>query len=83
VIGDCHWDGSPWWVVLFLIVAAPLILSIVLSVLLLRLVASTCIYMAVWCWWSPRGRDILFAHSDNQSGNLISNLRFYPSSDHL
>jgi hypothetical protein len=55
----------PWWAIVLLIVTSPLILALVLSVLLLHLATSVCLHTAVWCWWLPRGRDILFVYSES------------------
>jgi hypothetical protein len=55
----------PWWAIALLIISFPLILALVLIVLLLRLATSVCLHAAVWCWWLPRGRQILFVYSES------------------
>jgi hypothetical protein len=65
-MGKSHDAGRvPWWGIILLIIASPLILALVLIVLLLHLAASVCLHMAVWCWWLPRGRYILFVYSES------------------
>ena len=42
-----------------------LLLPIIIPVFAGRLVVGLFIYIAVWCWWCPRGRYVLFVYSDS------------------
>jgi len=58
-------QGTVWWHGV-LIGALVLLLSPVLLVLLLiYVIYVAALYAAIWAWWLPRGRDVLFAYSDS------------------
>ncbi len=56
---------TPWWLVVIGIILAPLLLILLLVVLVLYVVSTICLHIVIWCWWCPRGRDILFVYSDS------------------
>lgn len=60
-----HTRKAPWWVIGLTIIASPLILLLVFLALSLRLAAAVCLHVAVWCWWLPRGRDVLLVYSES------------------
>ena len=71
----------PWWVLMLLVLASPLILAVVALLLAARLLAGALIHVAVWLWWWPRGRDVLFVYSDSPvwrdyiETNVLPNIR--------
>ena len=71
----------PWWVLMLLVLASPLILVVVMLAVAARLVAGALIHVAVWLWWWPRGRDVLFVYSDSPVWhdyieiNILPNIR--------
>ncbi len=56
------------WEVLIVIPLVPFLLALLATVLLLWFlswfVTRLCLHVAVWCWWNPRGRNVLFVYSD-------------------
>ena len=54
-----------WWPILAAVVLAPLLLIVLLTWVLAFAVATVCLHFAIWTWWCPRGRDVLFVYSDS------------------
>lgn len=52
---------STWASLLLVIVLLPFLLL----ALALRLLLGLLLHIAIWCCWCPRGRDVLFVHSDS------------------
>ena len=69
----------PWWVLALVILASPLILAVVVLLLAARLVAGALIHVAVWLWWWPQGRDVLFVYSDSPVWSDYINLNILPN----
>jgi hypothetical protein len=63
VVSRSPW--AQWWVIALLIVASPIIIAFLLIGLVVHLAMGLGLHLAVWCWWLPRGRDLLFVHSDS------------------
>ena len=48
-----------------MILASPLIAAMVVLAVATRFLAGAFLHLGVWLWWLPRGRHILFVHSDS------------------
>jgi hypothetical protein len=58
--------AKQWWLVALLaVLLSPLIMTFLLALLALDIAAGVVLYLAVWCWWLPRGRDTLIVYSDS------------------
>ena len=44
---------------------APILLAVATVWVLAYAAASVCLHLALWTWWGPRGRDVLFVYSDS------------------
>jgi hypothetical protein len=54
-----RWPG--WLGVTLLVLLSPLILV----GLICHLVPGLLLLIGIWCWWLPRGKSVLFVHSDS------------------
>ena len=43
----------------------PLLLPILLIALVLHFLSKTVLYLTIWLWWVPKGKDILFVSSNS------------------
>jgi len=58
--------ANRWW--LYALIAgllSPVIVVFLLALATLYISAGVVLYLAVWCWWLPRGRDTLIVYSDS------------------
>ena len=53
------------WKVTFGLLLLPLVLSYVVLLVLISRVHAILLNVAIWSWWCPRGRDVLFIYSDS------------------
>ena len=43
----------------------PIILPLAILVLVLRVLNKAAVYLLVWAWWLPRGKDVLYVSSES------------------
>lgn len=54
-----------WLIALLAVLLSPVIFAFLLAFLAFYIAAGVVLYLAVWCWWLPRGRDTLIVYSDS------------------
>lgn len=54
-----------WWQIAILLAVLPLLLVVLVLAIFFIVLVGICLRFAVWCWWCPRGRDVLFVYSDS------------------
>jgi hypothetical protein len=58
------WPQRAAWQVLGVVLIL-LLSPIILGLLLVYFVYAAALHAAIWAWWLPRGRDVLFVYSDS------------------
>ena len=58
-------DGMKWWHVAVMIPLLPVAIVVGIVAMLAFGLASACMHLIVWTWWTMRGRDVLFVYSDS------------------
>ena len=43
---------------------APVLFAVAIVAVLVYAIFTVCLHLAIWTWWCPRGRDVLFVYSD-------------------
>jgi hypothetical protein len=49
----------------FIAFLLPIILPLAILGLILHVLNDACVYLLVWMWWLPRGKDVLYISSDS------------------
>jgi hypothetical protein len=49
----------------FIVLLLPIILPLAIVGLVLHFLNKAFVYLLVWAWWLPRGKDVLFVSSDS------------------
>ena len=56
---------TPWWLIALIVPVLPFLFVVALLALVCFVLASVCLHLIIWTWWSLRGYDILFVYSDS------------------
>jgi len=64
-------------IVLFVLLL-PIILPLAILALLLHLLYKIVIYLLVWMWWLPRGKDVLYVTSDSPNWKEYMEAEIFP-----
>jgi hypothetical protein len=57
--------GLKRWQIAIMLLLLPLILALAFVALVLFNFEGIILRVVIWCWWCPRGRDILFVYSNS------------------
>lgn len=61
-----------------IVLLSPIILPLAILVLVLHVLNKAVVYLLVWVWWLPRGKDVLYVSSDSPIWKEYMEVEIFP-----